>query len=157
MIKPLFNAQDDEWVVLVGRYMLNIGAVEMATRLLIVKLLGTDSAPIFYDDLVARLGFVRKRFPRTNAARHKWAMNVFEVASKHAGFRNIIAHSPLAMSNHKDGSLRIHGIMNLTPKDQKKVAEIISLEELRGRVNESAALGRNILEMQQDFPGNTSR
>ena len=155
VIKPLFNAQDDEWVVLVGRYMLNMGAVEMGTRLLIVRLLGTDSAPIFQDDLAARIGFVRKRFPQADPARHKWAMNTFDVADRHAGFRNIIAHSPLAISSHEDGSLRIHGIMNLTPKDQKKAAELISLDELRGRVNESAALGRDILEMQQDFPGAT--
>jgi hypothetical protein len=44
MIKPLFNAQDDEWVVMVGRYMLNMGALEMATRLIIARIEGTDSA-----------------------------------------------------------------------------------------------------------------
>ncbi len=43
--------------------------------------------------------------------------------------------------------------MNLSPKDPKNVAELISLKELRGRVDESAVLGRAILEMQQDFAG----
>jgi hypothetical protein len=37
MIKPLFDAKDDEWVIMVGRYMLNMGALELATRQLIVS------------------------------------------------------------------------------------------------------------------------
>lgn len=120
MIKPLFNATDDQWVTMVGRYILNMGAVEAATRLLIINIIGTDSAPIFSDDLAARIGFIRKRFPRENAARHQWAMKAFKVADKHTGFRNI-------------------------------VAQLISLEELTGRVDESAILGRQLLELQGDF------
>jgi hypothetical protein len=42
MIKPLFGAQDDEWVVIVGRYVLNMGALEMATRLLIERIKNKD-------------------------------------------------------------------------------------------------------------------
>ena len=152
MIKPLFNAKDDEWVVMVGRYILNMGVLEMATRLLIARIEGTaDSAPIFNDDLAARIGFVRKRFPREDRNRHKWAMNVLDVASRHAGFRNIIAHSPLAITGHADGSYRIQGIMNVTPKSSDTIAQLISLEELTGRVNESAVVARQLLEMQADF------
>ncbi len=81
MIRPLFNTKDDEWVVMVGRYILNMGALEMATRLLIARIEGTDSAPIFSDDLTARIGFVRKRFPQEDKVRHKWAMNALDVAS----------------------------------------------------------------------------
>jgi len=62
VIKPLLDAADDEWVVMVGRYVLNMGAVEMATRLIIARLAGTDTAPIFSDDLSTRIGFIRKRF-----------------------------------------------------------------------------------------------
>lgn len=152
MIKPLFNAQDDEWVVKVGRYMLNMGAIEAATRLLIVEILCTDIAPIFNDDLSARIGFIRKKFPRENNARHEWAMNALEVATKLAGFRNIVAHSPLAITGHADGTFRIQGIMNLTPKDKNNVADLISLQELNGRVDESALVARQLLEMQDDFP-----
>lgn len=151
MIQPLFNADDDQWVVMTGRYLLNMGAVEMATRLLIAQIVGNDTDPIFRDDLSARIGFIRKRFPRGNSARHKWAMHAFEVATKHTGFRNIIAHSPLAITGHEDGTFKIQGIIDLTPKDKTLAAQIISLEELTGRVNESAALGRQLLEMQHDF------
>jgi hypothetical protein len=70
MIKPLFDADDDEWVVMVGRYVLNMGALEMATRLIIAHIEGTDTTPIFSDDLSTRIGFIRKRFPREDAARH---------------------------------------------------------------------------------------
>lgn len=151
MIQPLFNASDDEWVVMVGRYILNMGVVEMATRLLIVRIAGTDASPVFSDDLAARIGFVRKRFPREDGARHKWAMNALEVARRHAGFRNIVAHSPLAISGHADGNYRIQGIMNVTPKSTDTIAQMVSLEDLKGRVNESAVVARQLLEMQADF------
>lgn len=152
MIQPLFGVSDDEWVVLVGRYILNMGTVEMATRLLIARIEGTDSTPIFADDLATRIGFIRKRFPRENQVRHKWAMNALEVASKHAGFRNIVAHSPLAITQNADGSFRIQGIMDVTPKNKDTIGQMISLIELEGRVNESAVFARQLLEMQNDFP-----
>ena len=78
-------------------------------------------------------------------------MNAFEVASKHAVFRNIVAHSPLAITGHADGTFKIQGIIDLTPKDKNLSAQLISLEEITDRVNESAALGRQLLEMQKDF------
>lgn len=151
MIQPLFNADNDQWVVMTGRYILNMGAVEMATRLLIAQILGNNTAHICRDDLSARIGFIRSRFPKSNSARHKWAMNAFEVANKHTGFRNIIAHSPLAITGHANGTFKIQGIIDLTPKDKSLTAQLISLEELTSRVDEAAMLGRQLLEMQNDF------
>lgn len=151
MIQPLFNATDDQWVIMVGRYILNMGAAEAATRLLITIVLGNETTPIFRDDLAARIGFLRKKFPRNDSARHQWAMKAFELASQHTTFRNIVAHSPIAITGNADGTFHIQGIMDLTPKEKNIVAQLISLEELKGRVNESAALGRDLLEMQSDF------
>lgn len=151
MIQPLFNATDDQWVTMVGRYILNMGAAEAATRRLILIVHGNESASIFRDDLAARIGFLRKRFPRHDSARHQWAMKVFELASQHTTFRNIVAHSPIAMTGNGDGTFHIQGIMDLTPKDKSIVAQFVSLEELKGRVNESAALSRQLLDMQNDF------
>jgi hypothetical protein len=151
MIQGLFNVKDDEWFVMVGRYILNMGVVEMATRLLIDRIEGTDAVAIFSGDLDPRLGFIRKRFPRKDDDRHKWAMKVLQVAAKHAGFRNIVAHSPLLMASRADGSYEIMGIMNVTPKSRDNIAQLISLEELKGRVDESAVVGKQLLEMQVDF------
>jgi hypothetical protein len=150
-VQPLFNPADDEWVVMTGRYILNMGVIEFATRLLIVRIEGTDAVPIFSVELAARIGFIRKRFPRANAARHKWAMDNLEVAMKHTTFRNIVAHSPLVLTNLPDGSFHIGGIANVTPKSLDTLFEMVSLDELKGRVNESAVVGRHILEMQADF------
>jgi hypothetical protein len=150
-IQPLFNAADEEWVVMTGRYILNMGCIEFATRFLIAKVEGTDAAPIFSADLAARIGFIRKKFPRRNAARHKWAMKSLGVAMKHTSFRNIVAHSPLFVSGRPDGSFHIHGILNVTPNSSDNLADIVSLDELKGRVNESAAVARDIIEMQVDF------
>ena len=150
-IQALFDPADEEWIVLTGRYILNMGVIEFATRLLITKIEGTDAVPIFSAKLAARIGFIRKNIPRPNAARHKWAMGVLEVAKKHTTFRNIVAHSPLLITGLQDGSLHIGGIMNVTPKGVDNIAELISLDELRGRVNELAVVGRHILETQADF------
>lgn len=74
MIKLLFGAQDDEWVTMVGRYLLNMGSLEMATRLIIVKIAGGDTVPVFSDNLAARISYIRKRFPRTDQVKHSEAM-----------------------------------------------------------------------------------
>lgn len=122
MIKPVLNPKDDHWVMLVGRYMLNMGVIEITPRLLIARMQGTDGTAV-NADLDSRIGFIRNRFPRGDEARHKWAMNALSAASKHAGFRNIVAHSPLAFTGHPedgsrirpqvDGSSRIQGILNV--------------------------------------------
>jgi hypothetical protein len=152
MIAPLFNAQDDEWVTLVGRYILNMGALEMATRLIIARIHRTDQVLIFSSDLVARLGYIRKRYPRADNASHERAMNALNVAERHAGFRNVVAHSPIAIRGNADGTFNILGIMNVTPKSSTKLGELVSLDEMKGRVNESAAVAREVLEMQSVFP-----
>ena len=79
-------------------------------------------------------------------------MRALEVAKLHSGFRNIVAHSPLAISAQPDGSYLIQGIFNATPQVAVADAELVSLPELKGRVDESAALARQLLEMQDDFP-----
>jgi hypothetical protein len=62
-------------------------------------------------------------------------MKAFGVALKHAGFRNIVAHSPLAINS-------------------KNLGHLISLDELKAHVNESAGIARDLLEMQVDYPEN---
>lgn len=150
-IPPLINPEDEEWVRLVGRYILNMGAVEASTRVLVAIYEKSDRVPTMSADLPSRLGFLRSRFPRAPIERHSWAMNVFAMASKHVGFRNIVAHSPLIITGHEDGSKHIQGILNLTPNDDRQAGELVGLTELRGRVDESANLGNQLLQMQGDY------
>jgi hypothetical protein len=42
--------------------------------------------------------------------------------------------------------------MNVTPKSSTTLVELVSLEELKGRVNESAAIAREMLDLQSAFP-----
>ena len=151
MIKPLFDADDAEWVTMVGRYMLNMGAVEFATRLLIARIHGTDQVLIFSDDLAPRVAFLKSRFPREDLTRHSWAMNVLEVATKHTTFRNTVAHCSIVLGEDAQGTRRVVGLLDTRPKDKRLVAEIISIDELKGRVDESAKVARDILAMQADF------
>lgn len=46
---------------MVDRFMLNTGAIETATRVIIHNIEGKDSAPIFSGDLSARISFIRMR------------------------------------------------------------------------------------------------
>ena len=124
MLKPLFNPNDDQWVIMVGRYMLNMGAIEAAARQLIVSLNETDNIPIFNDNLAPKIGYLKKRFPRDDLLKHKIAMNTFYVAAKHVKFRNIIAHNPLAFKEELDGSLVIQGIMNMAPDNKMILYEL---------------------------------
>jgi hypothetical protein len=151
MIAPLFGAQDDEWVAMVGRYILNMGAVELATRLIIGRIAGTDQVQVSVS-LAARLAYIRKRIPREDNNLHMRAIKILSVADRNRGFSNVVAHSPVAITGHSDGTFTIHGIMNIAPLNKANAAELVSLEELRGRVNESAALARDMLEMQSVFP-----
>jgi hypothetical protein len=153
MIEPLFNATDDEWVTIVGKYIINMGGVEASTRVLIAICEGTDNAAAMSADLPSRIGYLRRRFPRASKERHSWAMQVFDVASKHVGFRNIVAHSPIMITGYADGTRTVQGILNITPNDPHSVGQLIGLPELRGRVDESAAISRDLLKMQTDFRG----
>ena len=121
------------------------------TRNLIFRILGTDKVPIYSDTLPARLGFLRARFPRDPQERHKWAMHVLGVAEKHATFRNSIAHSSVVLHGNDEGPQRVVGLLELTPKDPRNLGQLISLEELNGRVNESSALARDLVAMQNDY------
>jgi hypothetical protein len=151
MIEPLIDATEDEWILMVGKYILNMGSVEAGTRQLISIVEGSDMSQVMTADLPSRLGFLRNRFPREPHERHTWAMNVFDVALKHVRFRNIVAHSSIIFTGHADGSRRTQGILNLTPTDPNKFGEFVGLAELRERVNESAVLGRDLLAMQTDY------
>ncbi|MFC5302900.1 hypothetical protein [Azospira restricta] len=150
-IEPLFNATDDKWVLMVGKYIINMGGVEAATRLLISIVDRSDNSPVMSGDLPSRLGYLRRRFPREPKERHSRAMAVFEIAAKHVGFRNIVAHSPIIITGHADGSRHVQGILNITPNDPFKAGELVGLDELHSRVDESAALSRDLLSMQEIF------
>jgi hypothetical protein len=142
VVQPFF----DEWIIPVGRYILNMGSVEIATRLLVAQIEGTYTSPVFNDPLDSRIGFIRNRFPRDNKTRHKWAMNVLTVAKKHIDFRNIMAHNPLVLTQNADGATQIQGIINV------KSNEIILLPEIMARVEEAAKLVGLLIQMKSYFP-----
>jgi hypothetical protein len=150
-LKHLRVTEQNDWVIAIGRYILNMGSVEATTRVLIAIHEKSDQARVMNADLSGRIGFLRNRFPRVDNARHSWAMNVFNVTSKHAGFRNIIAHSPLLMTGSEDEPKVIQGILNITPNDDTNFGVLIGLDELKNRVEESAIIGENLVSMQIDF------
>ena len=128
-----------------------MGSVEATTRELIAIYEKSDKSVVMNADLSGRIGFLRNRFPNGDNARHSWAMNVFSVASKHAGFRNIIAHSPLLITGLEDNTKVIQGILNITPNDSTSYGVLIGLDELNKRVEESAIISENLIAMQMDF------
>ena len=151
MIRFTLSADDDAWVQLIGKYMLNMGSVELMTRNIIYNMHGTDNVPVYSDTLAARMGYLRARFPREPQSRHQWAMRVFGVADKHLTFRNSVAHSSVVLHGDDAGPQRVVGLLDLTPRDPTNIGQIISIEELTGRVNESSAIARDLVTMQQDY------
>jgi hypothetical protein len=77
-------------------------------------------------------------------------MNVFDVCKKHCEFRNLVAHSPLWVEGSEDNQ-QVRGIFALTPKCSKNIAQIISIEELKGRVTESARLVSDLIALRKKF------
>ena len=146
VVQPFFDSSLEEWVTPIGRYILNMGSIEIATRLLVAQIEGTHTSPVFNDPLDSRIGFIRNRFPREDKTRHKWAMNVLTVAKKHVDFRNIMAHNPLILTQNADGATQIQGIINV------KSNEIILLPEIMARVEEAARLVGLLVQMKSDFP-----
>jgi hypothetical protein len=149
---PLINpASNDEWIQFIGKYMINMGAIEATSRIIIGRLNGTDQVKIFSADLAARLQYLRARYPNDDKEKHKRAMNLFDVLSKHVIYRNIVAHSSVVYEDGPGGEKVIVGLLNFKPSDKKDIAEVISIDEMKGRVDESAKLGSILLEMQNDF------
>jgi hypothetical protein len=151
VLKPLFGADDGDWVTKIGRFVLNMGAIEGTTVLLVAQIERKIRSRTENADLKSRIGFIRSRFPNEELHRHKWAMNIFRVALKISAFRDVIAHSPLVLGGSSEDDPRvILGILDI------KAGELISLEEINGRVDESAAVAQGLLEMQADFPRSQS-
>jgi len=150
-MKPLFGADDGEWVTKIGRFMLNMGAIEATTVLIVAQIERRNRSQTEKLDLKLRIRFIRERFPKEELHRHQWAMNIFGVALKISAFRDVIAHSPLVLGGSStDDPRAILGILDL------KKGELISLEEINGRVDESAAVAQGFLEIQADFPRSQS-
>jgi hypothetical protein len=145
VVETLLNPDDDEWVRLVGRYILNMGVLEMATREWIAETQG-EAVPVITAPLAKRIESIQKRFPRDNPKRYEIAMMLFEVAVKHTQFRNTVAHSPLAITAHADGSFHIRGLLDV-PSKPGRTPSLVSVDELRERVNESNILVTRFREM----------
>jgi hypothetical protein len=145
VVETLLNPDDDEWVRLVGRYILNMGVLEMATREWIAETQG-EAVRVITAPLASRIAFIQKRFPRDDPKRYESAMMIFEVAVRHTQFRNTVAHGLLAITAHADGSFHIRGLLDM-PSKPGRTPSLISVDDLRGRVNESNVLATRFREM----------
>ena len=83
--------------------------------------------------LAKRIEFMSARFPSDDTA----VTTIFECAQRHTVFRNTVAHSPLAITGHTDGSFNIQGLLNIPKRGQPA---LVTIAELKGRVNETVAL-----------------
>lgn len=153
ILKPIINSPNDEnWIQYIGKYMINMGAIETTTRVIIAKLHSTDQVAIFHADLEPRIRYLSSRYVNSDNIKHKRAMNFFRALRKHVGFRNAVAHSGLLYKDGLNNTKEMAGLVNFKPSDKKtSVADIISIEEMKGRVDESAKLGAMLLEFQNDF------
>lgn len=151
-LSPLINLViNKEWIEYIWKYMINMGAIETTSRLIIEKLNNTNNIAIYSEDLDNRIKYLQARYPNDNKMKHQKAMKMFKVLKKHIWFRNIIAHSWIMYVKNDDKQF-IGGLLNFQPKNKANmIAEFISIEEMKWRVDESAKLGSLLLEFQNDF------
>jgi hypothetical protein len=91
------------------------------------------------------------KYSNKDSEKYQKVMNIFDVAQKHVKYRNIVAHSGIFYVDLPDGTKCMAGLVNFIPDDKNNIAEIISIEEMKGRVNESSNLATKLLELQNDF------
>ncbi|MDB5103057.1 MAG: hypothetical protein JWP91_746 [Fibrobacteres bacterium] len=155
--KTIKIAADDpltrEWAEVTGRFFLNLGMIEFLAMEFIVKMAdGYKYKSIKKKFLSQKLTWIIENLaecsdapPETVEAIHETLEEIRQLSF----FRNVVANGAIGLAmadgNGKDAPA-ISGILNYRPEDTDQDAEIVSLEEVKGRVAESEDLARKLLD-----------
>lgn len=150
ILSQINSPNNEMWIQHIGKYILNMGAIEMLSRVIIAKINETENVAVFSAPLGKRLEYLSVRLNINDIEKRERALALFDVLKNHLKFRNTIAHSGIIM-NEINGEITTVGIMNFTPDDPENIGNIISIEELRGRVDEIANIANLFLELQNSF------
>jgi len=154
MIKTtLNNPASEEFIENIGKFIANFGVVELT----IIEMSDALSQDPILTKLAhramlnRRVEILKDQIEAANleAEFQGSILNTLNILKLLIEFRNIIAHNPITFSFHEDdpsNAALVSGILNMRPKNKKINAELVSSEELAGRVNESVAIAKKLRE-----------
>jgi hypothetical protein len=153
---PENDALTLEWANTVGRFFQAFGMIETIAMEFIVKMAdGYKYKSIKKKFLSQKITWIIENLgEHTDSPQEKIEAihETLEEIRQLSFFRNVLAHGAVGLA--KAGGTEkeapgIAGILNYRPEDTDQDAEIISLDEVKGRVQESEELARKLLDQLQ--------
>ena len=147
------NPLNVEWANALGSFFRNFGMIEFLAMEFIVKMAdGYKYKSIKKKYLSQKITWIIENLgEHTDSPKEQVdaIIETLEEIRQLSFFRNILSHGALGLSKPGENGKaapEVVGILNYRPEDSDQEAEIISLEELSGRVAESEELVRKILD-----------
>jgi hypothetical protein len=146
------GAETSEWIQAVGGFFRNFALIELLTVEFVVRM--ADSFK--YKSMKKK--FLPQRLTWIADSIHEHCQSdpdkiaslieILDAIREASYFRNVLAHGAagFAFPGGADAEPSLTGVLNFKPDDETQDAEMVSLEEIQGRRDESASLARQLLE-----------
>ena len=151
---PENDALTREWAESLGRFYQGMGWVETITMEFIAKLAeGFKYKSMKKKFLSQKLTYIIDNLGERAEAPDGAMESVHEAleeARQLSFFRNMLSNAAMGLDEARtaaDGTAAVIGMLNYRPDDGDQEAEIVSLEEVKGRADEAAALAAKLVEL----------
>ena len=147
---PENDATAQEWAGAVGRFFQAMGLLETITMEFVARMAeGFKFKSIKKKYLSQKITFVIEGLAEhsdADAPAVSEIQDALEEVRQLSFFRNVLAHGATGLSGpDADGAPpRITGLLNYRPDDADQEAEIVSLDEIKGRLAEAEALAAKL-------------
>lgn len=146
------------WVETVGGFFRNFALIEWVT----VEFARRMADPFKFKSmkkkfLAQRLTWISDNIheqPAPNPEKAAALIELLDQVRELSYFRNILAHAALGFSvpgADKAGTPSLAGVLNYKPDDEDEESELISIADIKERLEESAALAKGLLESLKEF------
>ncbi len=150
------GSQTTEWIQAVGGFFRNFALIELLT----IQFAARMADPFKYKSMKKKFLPQRLTWISDNIHEHCAAgadkidslIEILDAIREQSYFRNVLAHGAAGFSfpGTEEGAVAAQaalvGVLNFKPDDDTQDAEMISLEEIRGRCEESSSLAKRLLD-----------
>lgn len=140
---PEKDAAAQEWAEAIGRFFQAMGLLETVTMEFVAQMAaGFKFKSIKKKYLSQKITFVIEGLAEhsdADAPTVSEIQDALEEVRQLSFFRNVLAHGAMGLSG-QDAAPRITGLLNYRPDDTDQEAEIVSLDEIKGKLEEAEAL-----------------
>lgn len=159
----LNNPASEGFVENIGKFIANFGVIEM-TIIEICDVLSKDPVltKIAHRALLSRRIEILKDQVASSSIEEETInllLNHLKQLQPLIELRNILAHNPIVFAFPNADPAQeasVAGVMNMRPKDKNKDSEIIGIEELKGRVTDTAHIAKWLREDMDAIRGSVS-